>query len=229
MNTTINQRVQEIADKLCNGNVSEMARIVGVNQGALRDITGTKKTKPGFETLNKIADNSTLNINAYWLLTGKGRMQSSRTDIIQKQVYKEVKTGIIPIYDIDLATNLKTLFAEPVNYEVGEIKIPNAPDCDGAIYVRGDSMSPLIESGSMIAYKQLHSLDSLISGAMYVMDFVSGGNDFLAIRYVKWEDDNNKTLRLVSYNKHYKDMIIQASDVRAIALVKIVIRMNSMY
>ena len=63
MNTTINQRVKEIADKLCNGNVSEMARVTGVNQPALRDIVGTKKRKPGFDVLSQIASCATLQIN----------------------------------------------------------------------------------------------------------------------------------------------------------------------
>lgn len=34
MDTTINQRVKEIADKLCDGNVSELARVSGINQPA---------------------------------------------------------------------------------------------------------------------------------------------------------------------------------------------------
>lgn len=54
------------------------------------------------------------------------------------------------------------------------------------------------------------------------------GNDFLAKRYAKWKDDNNTTLQLISYNKHYKDIIIPASAVQAIALVEIVIRTTSM-
>ena len=72
---SINKRIKLIAEKLCNGNISELARIIGVNQPALRDVVGAKQVKPGFDILNKIVDNATLNIDAKWLLTGKGNMQ----------------------------------------------------------------------------------------------------------------------------------------------------------
>lgn len=74
MNTSINERIKMIADTYCNGNVSELARLVGVNQPVLRDVIGTKQVKPGFDALNRIVENSTLKINADWLLTGRGEM-----------------------------------------------------------------------------------------------------------------------------------------------------------
>ena len=229
MDTTINQRIKEIADKMCGGNVSELARMTGVNQPALRDVVGARQVEPRFETLGKIADSSSLNINAEWLLTGKGPMQRKEIEIIHNPPYKDIGHSVIPIYDINAAANLQTLFAnENTQHVLGEIKIPNAPDCDGAIYVRGDSMYPLVKSGDMVSYKQLHNINNLIAGEMYVVDFHIDGNDFLVIKYVKWEEINT-TLRLVSYNQHHQDMIIPASAVRAIALIKIVIRINSMY
>ncbi|MDD2475154.1 MAG: S24 family peptidase [Dysgonamonadaceae bacterium] len=228
MDTTINQRVKAIADKLCDGNISEMARIVGLRQPSLRDVVTGKLVKPGFDVLHKIVDNSILNINSEWLLKGKGEMQLS-VNVVHNPPYRDVGTKAIPIYDINATANLKTLFAnENTQHVLGEIKIPNAPDCDGAIYVRGDSMYPLVKSGDMVSYKQLYSIDSLISGEMYVVDFHNEGNDFLVIKYVKWEE-KNASLRLISYNAHHQDMIIPVGAVRAIALIKIVIRINSMF
>ena len=229
MDSTINQRVQEIADKLCGGNISELARVSGASQPALRDIVGKKQAKPRFELLNTIVESSALQINAEWLLTGKGDMQKCEINILHHPPYKDVGTrGIIPIYDINAAANLQTLFANDSQHLLGEITIPNAPDCDGTIYVRGDSMYPLVKSGDMVSYKQLHNIENLVSGEMYVVDFEIDGDDFLVIKYVKWEE-RNATLRLVSYNQHHQDMIIPASAVRAIALIKIVIRINSMF
>ena len=228
MKSTINQRIREIADKLCDGNMSKVARIVGVNQPALRNIVGTKQSKPRSEILSKIVDNNTLRINPGWLLTGKGAMQISEKDALQNPLYQDVDAGAIPIYDINAAANLQTLFADNKQNILGKIKIPNAPACDGAIYVRGDSMYPLVKSGDIVSYKQLNNIDNLISNEMYVVDFDSDGDDFLVIKYVKWEE-KNVTLRLVSYNDHYQDMIIPVSAVRAIAIVKIVISVSSMF
>ena len=227
METTINQRVQEIADKLCEGNISELARISGASQPALRDIVGKKQAKPRFELLNTIAEAPALNINAEWLLTGRGEMQK-RIEILHHSPYRDVERDTIPIYDINAAANLKNLFTNDSQHLLGEIKILNAPDCDGTIYVRGDSMYPLVKSGDMVSFKQLHNINNLVSGEMYVVDFETDGDDFLVIKYVKWEE-RNATLRLVSYNNHHQDMIIPTDAIRAIALIKIVIRINSMF
>ncbi len=228
METTINQRVQEIADKLCDGNISELARVSGASQPALRDIVGKKQAKPRFELLNTIVESSALQINAEWLLTGKGAMQKVAIEILHHPPYNDaVGSGIIPVYDINAAANLHTLFANNREHLLGEIKIPNAPDCDGTIYVRGDSMYPLVKSGDMVAYKQLHNVENLVAGEMYVVDFQIDGDDFLVIKYVKWEE-RNVSLRLVSYNSHHQDMIVPVNAVRGIALIKIMIRINSM-
>ena len=231
MDTTINERVKEIADKLCDGNISEMARIVGVRQPSLRDVVTGKLVKPGFDMLHNIVDNSTLNISSEWLLRGEGEMQRHKIEIIHHPPYNDIGTGLIPVYDINVAANLQTLFTNDRQNIVGQIKIPNAPDCDGAIYVRGDSMYPLVKTGDLIAFKQLNAIDSVISGEMYLVDFQINGDDFLVVKYVQEEEEeeeDNSNLRLVSYNQHHKDIVIPSSAVRAVALVKIVIRVNSM-
>lgn len=228
MDTTINQRVKQIADELCNGNISELARTVGVNQPVLRDIVGARKVQPSFDTLNRIVDNSTLSINADWLLTGKGDMQLPKISFVHNPPYRDIGKDIIPIYDISAAANLQTLFTNDAARQVlDQIRIPNAPDCDGAIYVRGDSMYPLIKTGDLVAFKELHSIESVISGEMFVVDFQINGDDFLVVKYVQTQDDGS--LRLVSYNQHHKDIVIAPSAVRAIALVKIVVRVTTTY
>ena len=88
-------------------------------------------------------------------------------------------------------------------------------------------MYPLVKSGDMVSFKQLHNIENLVSGEMYVVDFDIDGDDFLVVKYVKWEEVN-KTLRLISYNEHHQDMIIPVSAVRAIAIIKIVVRLNAM-
>ena len=228
MDTTINQRIKEIDDKLCNGNISELARIAKTSQPALRDIVGTKQRKPGFDIIKKIADCEPLRINTEWLIRGRGPIQKSQVDILYNAPYKDVGHELIPIYDISAAANLQTLFTDNNQVLLGQIKIPNAPVCDGAIYVRGDSMYPLIKSGDTVCFKQLNSINNLIAGEIYIVDFNVEGDDFLVVKYVKWTDDNKTHLRLISYNDHHHDMIIPASAVLAMALVKIVIRVNSM-
>lgn len=228
MDTTINQRVKEIADKLCGGNISELARVTGVNQPALRDIVGAKQRKPGFEVLNQIVGCATLQISGDWLLNGIGPMQRHTVNILHNPPYRDIGRGAIPIYDINAAANLNTLFTNDRQHLLGEIVIPNAPACDGAIYVRGDSMFPIVNNGDMVAYKKVNNLDYLRSGVMYLVDCQIDGDDFLVVKYVKWEE-RDVTLRLISYNKLHEDMVIPASAVRAIALVKIVVSISASF
>ena len=88
-------------------------------------------------------------------------------------------------------------------------------------------MYPLVKSGDMISFKMLNKIDNLISGEMYVVDFEIEGDDFLVLKYVQ-QEERNATLCQVSYNGHHQDMIIPVSAVRDIALIKIVISLNSM-
>ncbi|MDR1601773.1 MAG: hypothetical protein LBS42_05025 [Tannerella sp.] len=79
MESTINERIKTIQDEFFKGNTSEFARTIGVKQPALRDIVGTKKPKPGYEILNCIVECSAININAEWLLTGRGQMKKNKS------------------------------------------------------------------------------------------------------------------------------------------------------
>ena len=226
MSTTINQRIKEIADKLCDGNISEMARITGVKQPTLRDVAAGKQVQPGFDMLRKIVDSPTLNISSEWLLKGKGAMQNNRKNILQGKVNKIAHSRAIPVYNVHAAGNLQTLFADSRPYYIGEIEIPSLPPCDGAIYVQAENMRPLINGGDMVAYKQLRSIKNLLPGEMYLIQYLLGSDDFQMINYVEWEE-RNETLRLASYDKHYDDMIIPVSAVQAMARVMMVLNIRS--
>ena len=154
-------------------------------------------------------------------------MQMHEMNIVHRSPNKKVDRGAIPVYNIHAAGNLHTLFANKSDYIVGEISIPKAPKCDGAIYVLENSMYPLIKGDDLAVYKQLHNINNLLEGEMYLVEYHIEGDDFLVIKYVKWEEKNS-TLRLVSYNERYEDMIIPASALRAIGHVKIVITISSM-
>ena len=83
-------------------------------------------------------------------------------------------------------------------------------------------MYPLLVGENIVAYKQLHSMDNLVKGEMYLVEFYLEGDHFLMIRYVQWEE-MGETLRLVSYNKRYPDSVIPVSAVMAIAYVMAIV------
>jgi phage repressor protein C with HTH and peptisase S24 domain len=180
-------------------------------------------------------------LNPEWLLTGEGEMLRKEAksynidsdENIQalfdaKENYDNLqKDQEINLYDINAAANLQTLFELGQQNVIGKLRIPNLPRCDGAIYLRGDSMYPLLKSGDIVIYKILNNMSNITFGEMYLIDYSIDGDDYLVVKYVN-ESDIDNHIRLVSYNQHFGPMDIPLSSVRSIAIVKASVRINTL-
>ena len=71
----------------------------------------------------------------------------------------------VTLYDISAAANLKTLLADRPQYALGRIVIPNIPVCDGAVYVSGDSMYPILKSATSPTSSTVKCISSPSNGA----------------------------------------------------------------
>ncbi len=59
----------------------------------------------------------------------------------------------IPLYELDAVAGLVALFdTQTRQVPVSHIQIPDLPRCDGALYVRGDSMYPLLKKAEILFY-----------------------------------------------------------------------------
>ena len=125
----------------------------------------------------------------------------------------------VTLYDITAAANLKTLFTNKQQYALGKIWIPNISVCDGAVYVNGDSMYPILKSGDIIGYKEISSFDNVIYGEIYLVSFMIDGDEYLAVKYVNRSEQEGH-LKLVSYNTHHEPMDIPFASINAMAIVK---------
>ena len=139
---------------------------------------------------------------------------------------KIIDQQAINLYDVEAAANLKTLFVNKDQNILGQISIPDIPRCDGAIYVRGDSMYPILKSGDIIAYKEIHNFDNVIYGEMYLISFDIEGDDFLTVKYIN-HSEKDGYVKLVSYNPHHDPKDIPVSSINALALIKFSIRKNT--
>lgn len=170
-------------------------------------------------------------LNMNWVQRGIGEMLNTPDIEVQKihnPPYREsVSDDEVPVYDIDAAANLRTLFETKQPNILDTLRIPNLPKCDGAVYVRGDSMYPILKSGDIVAYKQIHSLDYLVFGEMYLIDFNLNGDFYLAVKYITKSEKENY-VKLVSYNTHHEPMDIPISSINAIAMIKASVRINTM-
>ena len=204
----------------------QLAQHFGIGKAALSMIeTG----KSGLSTRNKNILVQDLNVNPDWLETGSGQMFNAEPEFTPFKLRSDNSLPMqsVPLYSIEGTAGLVPLFnrqeeVSPINY----IHIPNLPKCDGAIYIVGDSMNPLLKSGDIVLYKQLHNIEDIFWGDMYLLSIDLEGEEYIVVKYIQ-KSERKGYVKLVSQNPHHADKEIEISRIRAIALVKASIRMNT--
>ena len=135
----------------------------------------------------------------------------------------------IPIYDMEAVAGLVPLFADQYSQSIVEVmETTLIPKCDGGLRIVGDSMYPLLKSGDIVFYKQVHDImHSIIWGEMYLISFDIDGDEYVSVKYLQKSDTPDRIV-LVSYNEHHKPMEIHVNRIRALAFIKASLRLNSL-
>lgn len=229
-------RLKEYLDHI-GVNTSSAEIAIGVSNGSLSK-PFNKDTTIKTDTLEKFLTKYT-DISSDWLLRGKGSMiVKGGLDLVNetRAVYKmktdrSVKDQLVPLYDIEATAGMVELFRnkngknKPIDY----ISIPNLPKCDGAIYVTGDSMYPLLKSGDIIMYKELqNSIDNIFFGEMYLVSIDLDGEEFVTVKWIHKSEKGEDFIKIVSQNSHHQAKDVHLSNIKAMALIKASIRINSM-
>ncbi len=221
----INERFRQIRKKL-EMTQEQLAQRLGVGKAALSMIeTG----KAGLSTRNLNIMVQEFNVNPEWVETGNGNMFSAEPNLRKFSLRTDSSLPLqsVPLYSIEGTAGLVPLFTNPdVSKPINYIHIPNLPKCDGAIYIVGDSMYPLLKSGDIVLYKQISDINDIFWGDMYLLSIDLDGEEYVMVKYIQ-KCDNPSHVRLVSQNPHHADKEIEISRIRALALVKASIRMNS--
>ena len=207
-------------------------REIGLSSGYL-SVQRRRSADIGETVVNKINDYCH-DISIEWLLTGNGEMlRSEERPVIEitrlhNPPYREkISDAEVPLYNIDAAANLRTLFDNRQQNIIDTIRIPDLPNCDGAIYIRGDSMYPLRKAGDIIIYKEISDFANPVYGEIYLIDYGINGDDYLVVKYVK-RSDLKDFIHLVSYNAHHDPIDIPVAAIRAMAIIKASVRLNTM-
>lgn len=221
----MNERIKMIR-KALNMTQEQLAQRLGIGKAALSMIE-TGKTRLSSRNRNILVQE--LNVNPEWLETGKGEMFNAEPDLTayMRRTDSSLPLQSVPLYSIEGTAGLVPLFTEhvqakPVNY----IHIPNLPKCDGAIYVVGDSMYPLLKSGDIVLYKQMNSIEDIFWGDMYLLSTDIDGEEYITVKYIQ-KSDKEGYVKLVSQNPHHADKDIPVDRIKALAFIKASIRMNS--
>ena len=176
----------------------------------------------GESVLNKIIDYC-LDINPEWLLTGKGEMLKQDESLKSKaiKVAENSKDGI-PLIPINAMAGYMTGDVQILEYECERYIVPMFRDADFLIPVKGSSMVPKYNSGDLVACKKLPLNDLFFQwNKVYVIDTAQGP---IVKRVKRGEDDDH--VSIVSDNKQYDAFPLHKSQIRSVALVVGVIRLE---
>ncbi|OWP87883.1 hypothetical protein BWK60_01435 [Flavobacterium covae] len=215
-------------DKLLNSEYSEFINIDSL-------ITGKGEFVKTKNKGNVIDSNDNTNDNFF---NNKPNIKETLSNEVNEQPIvfrlrtdKTIEIQEVPLYNLEATAGIVSLFADSSMAEVIDtIKIPNLPKCDGALYVTGDSMYPLLKSGDIIMYKKINNIaDNIFWGEMYLLSIDNDGDELLTCKYIQKSDRGEEYVRLVSQNQHHQDKDIHISRINALALIKASVRINAMY
>lgn len=206
---------------------AEIARKMGILPQTLNNvINGTRGISDDF--LDKFI--ATFNISQLELVKRNDGIQPI-TPIDHRFILRtdhKLESQDIPLYDLSATAGLMAIFNDNHISPDDYLRIPNLPPVDGAIYVRGESMTPLLKSGDIIIFKRLAlSLDSILWGQIYLLSFIASGDFFTVVKYVQ-KSDTPDCIRLVSHNDRFQPKDIPLSSIQALAIVKASITFHTM-
>jgi phage repressor protein C with HTH and peptisase S24 domain len=176
-------------------------------------------------------------INSDWLLTGKGPMlKDSFPDRdfplpVTEDPYLTLITNKlqnIPVYDLDSNGGLRNVLQKDSaqTFISNFIKVPNLGECDGASYIKGDSMLPLFKNGDIIIFKSI-SPEDIFWGELYLVEItLDDHSNFTAIRHLRKSELGDQHIKLVSENPAYEPKDVPINKINAIALIRASIRFH---
>jgi len=176
-------------------------------------------------------------LNIEWLIIERGNMiiPEELHEIKENELYllnnfkeKKHQHQLIPIYNIEAAAGLVSLFNNPNGFiPIDYISLPNVGKVDGGLYAFGDSMYPLIKSGDIVVFRRLIDMfDSIFYGEMYLLSYDLEGEEYIVIKYIQ-KSDKPDHIKLVSQNQHHSPKDIPMRKVNALALIKASVRFNT--
>lgn len=201
---------------------------------------GTLDKKSGVtgETILKIHNNYP-ELSLEWLIAGEGDMIKSRFSL--QHSLAELKSQYVAIthanpesvseetiVDIETPAELIPIFSHrQSNQFKGYISLPNLTTCDGAGYIKGDSMYPLIKPGDLVCYKTANEGEAIHWNEIYIAFIEVDGEKYLTLKYFLKSELGDDYVRLSSHNSKYADKDILLKEILWKALVKAYVCYNS--
>lgn len=228
-------------------NISYLRNSKGLSQGEFGKLFDCSRdniasyergTEPKIDFIQKIVNYFHIDINQFINMNlaepEKDQEEKRSHSIAEEPVSVHSTSGKkhsmqkIPLYDIEAAAGLVSVFDNKQNI-IDFISIPNLPKCDGALPITGDSMYPLLKSGDIVMYKRLQDIThGILYGEMYLLSLAIDDEEMITVKFVQKSELGLDHIKLVSQNSHHSPKDVPMKMIRAMALVKASIRINTM-
>ena len=199
------------------GNKAKFAKLLGITPQGIS--TWLKREYFDIELIFSKCEG----VSSHWLLTGKGEMLNS-SESSQKKMVKvsEQSEEGIPLIPLDAMAGYFEGEMQVLLRDCERYIVPGMPRADFLITVKGDSMMPSYFPGDIVACVRVPIKDVFFQfGRVYVLDTNQGA---IIKRIEKSEDD--ESILIVSENEKYSPCTLHLSQVRSIALVIGLIRLE---
>lgn len=100
---TVNQRIKILIESEKDKGIT-LHKHIGVGSGTLGNITGERKSKPGFKVIQAILKKYR-NLNPYWLILGEGEMwlsqENAKSDTVEmsKSDIQEIRSLLREVFE----------------------------------------------------------------------------------------------------------------------------------
>lgn len=167
--------------------------------------------------------------NYEWLLTGKEPMlkkdniKYNNLYLAEESEYNfhKSKKNHIPLYHLDRNGGLRNIFNKKFDQKdiIDFIKLPDLADCDGAAYVKGNSMLPTIQNGDIVIFKTI-SLKDIFWGELYLIELSMDNNSYyIVIKYIQKSEKGEQFVKLIGQDSKNAPQDIPVSKINAMALI----------
>ncbi len=151
-------------------------------------------------------------INERWLTAGEGEKYGG-VCVEKSDANLSQSTKGIPYYDIDFTCSVAEVYNDGTEYPSSFVTIPGVEKADFCCRTSGDSMSPFLVRGDIVAMRKVEEWWSFLP--MNEVYGIVTRNGLRAIKVIKkGSDDNHLTLH--SYNNEYEDQEIEKSVILCI-------------
>ncbi|GAA4156778.1 S24 family peptidase [Chryseobacterium ginsenosidimutans] len=215
-------------------NETEIAKLLGYTKSSFSQILN-EKVPLSERFVDKLCDLDK-DINKVWIMHEEGVMLNNSTDYKVGQEFYNTKVidsvidnNTVPLYDLEATAGVAEVFANnPQSIPIDHITIPNLPKCDGALFIRGDSMYPLLKSGDIVAYKIINDVHNIIWGEMYLIQVIHNNDEYFFCKFLK-KSLKQGYVEFISQNQHHQNVEFPIESIKALALVKASIRYNTIF